>query len=414
MLCNIKMSKNPLIKRLGIFVFFIIIALVIYLFTRPCKSTKTGETEGLPTITEAGVDLVLNPVDKPDNVEEYSIFKTEYALGETTAKNIDVLLTWKNGPNFATVESLIFVHKNKSGTEVRDVVTTTTKIDSNTKYVLLFKGEDLTNEDIVGTNTIEMYYTTKDTTDITKLITVSFTVTQEHLDTTLNLDNVDTINIPVELSSTLTPSGDVIAEYTEYRISPFFTDPVYIRKTTSDDKSFHVMKNNAKQIIDGVDTFYIIKALGKEFISKDASGNNILHGDTKKFVSRDDIFGDIDIVNSSSIQISIVEVCSFAFPTGSSSVAIRTWFNTKQNKNSITKRCEDKAGACTSTDKFFISSDFEYTPVDCDIKCSSYPSSFKSLCRNMCKSTNSTYKDAGANAKKILQDKKYMDMCKIT
>ena len=286
-------------------------------------------------------------------------------------------------------------------------MTTTTKINSNTKYVLLFKGEDLTNEDIVGTNTIEIYYTTKDTTDITKLITVSFTVTQEHLDTTLNLDNADTINIPVELSSTLTPSGEAIATYTEYRISPFFTDPVYMR---FDDKSFHIMKNNEKQTIDGVDTFYIIKALGKEFISKDASGDNILHGETVKFVSKDDIFGDIDIVNSSSIQISIVEVCSF----DSSSVAISTWLNTKQNKNSIIKRCEDKAGACTSSDKFFTSSDFEYTPEDCDIKCSSYPTSFKNFCRNICKSTNSTIEDANANAKKLLQDKKYSEMCKIT
>jgi hypothetical protein len=402
--------KKQAILFSGALILIIIIALVIYLFTRPSKSIKTDETEDLPTITEAGVDLILNPADKPNEVEEYSIFTTEYAIGETTAKNIDVLLTWKNGPNFATVESLIFVHKNESGTEVREVVTTTTKINSNTKYVLLFKGEDLTNEDIVGTNTIEMYYTTKDTTDITKLITVSFIVTQEHLDTTLNLDNVDTINIPVELSSTLTPSGEAIATYTEYRISPFFTDPVYIRKTTFGDKSFHIMKNNEKQTIDGVDTFYIIKALGKEFISKDASGNNILHGGTRTFVSKDDIFSDIDIVNSSSIQISIVEVCSF----DSSSVAISTWLNTKQNKNSIIKRCEDKAGACTSSDKFFTSSDFEYTPEDCDIKCSSYPSSFKNFCRNICKSTNSTIEDANANAKKLLQDKKYSEICKIT
>jgi hypothetical protein len=404
-----KKTAPPLFSG-ALILLIIIIALVIYLFTRPSKSIKTDETEDLPTITEAGVDLVLNPADKPDNVEEYSIFTTEYAIGETTAKNIDILLAWKNGPNFAIVESLIFVHKNKSGIKVREVVTTTTKINSNTAYDLLFKGEDLTNEDIVGTNTIEIYYTTKDTTDITELNTVSFTITQEHLDTTLNLDNADTINIPVELSSTLTPSGEAIATYTEYRISPFFTDPVYIRKTTSGDKSFHIMKNNEKQTIDGVDTFYIIKALDKEFISKDASGQSILRGDTKKFVSKNDIFSDIDIVNSSSIQISIVEVCSF----DSSSSAIRAWLDTKQNKNSIIKRCEDKAGACTSSDKFFTSSDFEYTPEDCDIKCSSYPSFLKSYCLNPCKTTNSIMKDSSENIKKILQDKKYNEMCKIT
>ena len=302
MLCNIKMSKNPLIKRLGIFVFFIIIALVIYLFTRPSKSTKTGETEGLPTITEAGVDLVLNPVDKPDNVEEYSIFKTEYALGDASAKNIDIKLKWTNGPTFATVDSLFFVHQNQSGTKVRDDVTTTDNTESNASNELLFKGDDLTTEDIIGTNTIKIYY--NQISENNKLATVSFTITQEHLDTPFDLTSVKNITVPVQLASSQTASGDIISTYTNYYILPYFTDtPIYNRKVQGDaNNGFNIIKNGSKQSIDGVDKFYIVQALGKQFLSKDPSGNSLLRYD-KKFKNQNEIFGSMNAVVKSAISV---------------------------------------------------------------------------------------------------------------
>ena len=221
------MSKKPAIIGLGIFVVLVIIALIIYLFTRPSKST---ETEDLPTVKDTGIELVLNPVDKTDKVEEYSIFTTEYAIGETTAKNIDIKLTWTNGPTFASVESLIFVHK-ANGNSVRENVKTVDNIQSNETNELIFDGEQLTNENIVGDNTIDMYW--NEVKESNKLTTISFKITQEHLDTTLNLDNASTIDIPVQLSSSSIASGDVIAEYTKYRILPFFTDLVHIRKTSA-------------------------------------------------------------------------------------------------------------------------------------------------------------------------------------
>lgn len=296
------MSKNPLIKRLGIFVFFIIIALVIYLFTRPSKSIKTVEPEGLPTITEAGVDLVLNPANKPDNVEEYSIFKTEYALGDASAKNIDIKLKWTNGPTFATVDSLFFVHQNQSGTKVREDVTTTDNTESNASNELLFKGGDLTSEDIIGTNTIKIYYNQISTTNI--LATISFTITQEHLDTPFDLTSVKNITVPVQLSSSQTASGDVVSTYTNYYILPYFTDtPIYNRKVQGDaNNGFNIIKNGSKQIIDGVDKFYIVQALGKQFLSKDPSGNSLLRYD-KKFKNQNDIFGSMNAVVKSAISV---------------------------------------------------------------------------------------------------------------
>lgn len=296
------MSKNPLINRLGIFVFFIIIALVIYLFTRPSKSIKTGEPGGPPTITEAGVDLVLNPADKPDNVEEYSIFKTEYALGDASAKNIDIKLKWTNGPTFATVDSLFFVHQNQSGTKVRDDVTTTDNTESSASNELLFKGEDLTSEDIIGSNTIKIYY--NQISENNRLATVSFAITQEHLDTPFDLTSVKNITVPVQLSSSQTASGDIISTYTNYYILPYFTDtPIYNRKVQGDaNNGFNIIKNGSKQSIDGVDKFYIVQALGKQFLSKDPNGNTLLRYD-KKFKNQNEIFGSMNAVVKSAISV---------------------------------------------------------------------------------------------------------------
>ena len=343
------MKKTAPLLFSGAIIFLIIgISLFIYFFTRKSKTDETEETEetgDLPTVKDAGIELVLNPADTADKVEEYSIFTTEYAIGQTTAKNIDIKLTWTNGPTFASVSSLIFVHK-ANNKKVRDNIETIDNIDSNATNELILKGEQLTSEDIVGDNTIDMYWNKIDDTN-NKLITISFKITQEHLDTTLNLNNAIPIGIQVSLSSSSSqPSGDVIATYTKYRILPFFTDPVHIRKTSDNDGGFHVIKGDQKQSIDGVDTFYIVKALGKDFISKDVSGDNILNGYTKEFVSKNDIFGDVDIMNSSAITLEDGDVkCD-----GSDGISIRrnTWSG-----------CPNDCGFCRIYDT-------DYTAVSCN------------------------------------------------
>ena len=385
------MSKKPAIIGLGIFVALVIIALIIYLFTRPSKST---ETEDLPTVKDASVELALNPADKSDKVEEYSIFTTEYAIGETTAKNIDVILTWTNGPTFSGVKSLIFVHKNKNGDKVRDDVTTDYNIQSNETYELIFDGEKLTNENIVGVNTIDMYW--NEVKESNYLTTISFTIEQTHLDTTLNLDNAETIDIPVQLSSSSDSGGIVTSEYTRYTIKPFFTSAVYIRKISDTDKGFHVIKDNVKQEIDGVNKFYIVKALGKSFISKDASGNDILRGDTKKFASKNDIFGDVDIMDSSNIEINKVGECLFVRPE---SGGFLLWY-TQAKKAGFDARCAD---SCDSNDIYFKESDFDFTPRVCT----------GSWSQKLNCSVSNSVKGAQANsAKKEVKDLKYKDVCK--
>ena len=374
-------SNNSTFILEMILLIVITLVLVGYYFNKLLKKSKQPVEK--PTVIDADVDLILNPANAKQQVKEnYSIFnKTEYSIGETTAKNIDIKLTWTNGPTFAPVESLIFVHK-ANGNSVRENVKTVDNIDSNASNELIFKGEKLTNENIVGDNTIDMYWNEVNVSN--KLTTISFTVTEKHLDSTLNLDNSSTIDVPVQLSSSSTASGDVIAEYTKYIISPFFTDPVYIRKATSDvaDKSFHVIKDNEKQIIDGVDTFYIVQALDNYFISKDASGDNILtlNGVTKEFVSKNDIFGNIDSVTKSSIEVNIVqdgvETCLFEPPNFETEGVNDFLDNTE-----FSERCQRLTPQmCESELLFFENSDFGDN-TDYDIKDALENKEFKDICK---------------------------------
>jgi hypothetical protein len=167
---------------------------------------------------------------------------------------------------------------------------------------LLFKGEDLTSEDIIGSNTIKIYY--NQISENNRLVTVSFTITQEHLDTPFDLTSVKNITVPVQLSSGQTASGDVISTYTNYYILPYFTDtPISNRKVQGDaNNGFNIIKNGSKQSIDGVDKFYIVEGLGKQFLSKDPDGNSLLRYD-KKFKNQNVIFGSMNAVVKSAISV---------------------------------------------------------------------------------------------------------------
>ena len=283
---------------LMLFVFLIIIfAVVIYFLTRPEKeSEKEKETDESPTISGAGVELVLNPDEETDEVEKYMI--KEYAIGETTAKNIDVKLKWKNGPGFTSVEKLIFVQK-VNGTTVRADVTTTDNVSPNTEYEIVLLGKNLTSDNIVGENTIEMYWNTKGSSNL--LETIKFDIKDEHLDSTLDISQAQNITVATRLASGSTSTGSVITTYTKYHILPFFQEPVYIRKVGNDD-GFNIIKGGVKETIDGVEVFYIKKALGRTFLSKDTAGNSLMNVQGG-FVSQDELFKSDEKMDMSNISV---------------------------------------------------------------------------------------------------------------
>ena len=295
------MSKGLLLGggALMLCLLLIIFIAVIYFLTRPEKETeKEKETDETPTVSGAGVQLVLNPDEETDDdkVETYMI--KEYAIGETTAKNIDVKLTWKNGPGFTNVEKLIFVQK-VNGTTVRADVVTTDNVTPNTEYELILPGENLTSDNIVGENTIEMYWNTKVSGNL--LETIKFDIEDEHLDSTLDITQAQNITVATRLASGTTSSGAVITTYTKYHILPFFQEPVYIRKV-GDSDGFNIIKGGVKESLDGAEVFYIKKALGRTFLSKDTAGNSLMSVQGG-FVNKDELFKSDEQMDLSNISV---------------------------------------------------------------------------------------------------------------
>ena len=378
----------------------IILVLVGYYFNKLSKQSKQSKLK--PTVVDADVDLILNPANAKQQVKEnYSIFnKTEYSIGDTTAKNIDIKLTWTNGPTFTPVTKLYFRHLvNNSLVRSDTEITDNSYFESNKTNEYIFLGSTFTSEAVVGNNEIEMYW--NEIKEDNKLTTVEFTITQRDLDSTLDLAKSTTIPVPVQLSTSSTASGTVTSTYTRYTIKPFFNDPIRIGESGSNDNSFNIINDDGvNQFIDDVDKFYIVNAIGKFFLSKDPDGDYILSGDSNKFETKSVIFGNISSVNNSSIEVKVVQdKCLFKPPSFSSS-DVNNFL--QYNNETYNDRCEDAGiDECeNATNNFFESFDFDYTPYGCNPDLDS--------CKNALQGQSNYFN----NAKNILQNQKYSDMCK--
>lgn len=395
--------KNSITSILEmILLIVIVLVLVGYYFNKLSKQSKQSKQSKLkPTVVDADVDLILNPANAKQQVKEnYSIFnKTEYSIGTTTAKNIDIKLTWTNGPTFTPVTKLYFRHLvNSSAVRGDTEITDVSYFESNKTNEYIFLGSTFTSDAVVGDNEIEMYW--NEIHKNNKLTTVKFSITQRDLDSTLDLDNSETVSLPVQLSTSSTASGTVTSTYTRYTIQPFFNDPIRIGESGSNDNSFNIIDDNgANKSIDGVDKFYIVNALGKFFLSKDLYGEYILSGDTT-FKTKSVIFGNIDSVNNSSIEVKVVQDnCVFKPPSFSSS-AVNNFL--QYDNETYNDRCDDAGiNQCDATDNFFKSSDFNYTPyTTCD--------EGDTQCEDILNEQANYFN----NIKNALQFKKYSDMCK--
>ena len=375
----------------------IVLVLVGYYFNKLLKKSK--QTVEKPTVIDADVDLILNPANAKQQVKEnYSIFnKTEYSIGETTAKNIDIKLTWTNGPTFTPVTTLYFRHLVNNNTVREDtVITDKNYFKSNETNEYTFLGSSFTSEAVVGENHIEMYWNS--ISDNNKLTTVKFDITQRDLDSTLELSKSTTISVPVQLSTSENAFGTVTSTYTRYTIEPFFKDPVRISE--SDDNSFNIINDDGEeQYIDGVNKFYIVNALDRFFISRDPSGEYILSGHTNTFQTKMVIFGNIDSVTKSSIKLNIVqgvETCLFK-PPNFTTEGVNYFLG---NNGEFKERCQRVTleNCEKETAYFFEESDFAYTPYACT----------GSGCQEYLDEQANYYN----NIKNTLINKQYKDVCK--
>ena len=363
-------SNNSTFILEMILLIVITLVLVGYYFNKLLKKSKQPVEK--PTVIDADVDLILNPANAKQQVKEnYSIFnKTEYSIGETTAKNIDIKLTWTNGPTFSPVTKLYFRHLVKNDlvnnyVKVRDdtEITDENYFISNKTNEYTFLGSKFTtstSEAVVGENYIEMYWNSISGNN--KLTTVKFDITQRDLDSTLELSKSTTISVPVQLSTSKNAFGTVTSTYTRYTIEPFFKEPVRISESDSNDNSFNIINDDGvEQEIDGVKKFYIVNALDSFFISSDPSGNNILSGDTNTFQTKTVIFGNIESVTNSSIKLNNVqdgvETCLFE-PPNFEPEGVNDFLNDSLSK--FSKRCQSLTPKmCQNEEIFFKNDDFD-------------------------------------------------------
>jgi hypothetical protein len=313
------MNYSSFVKKykLSIIAAVVVAVVVVISITMVLRSRVTPvEVITKPTVVFRDAEKILKP--SVSIIENYQIFKAEYALGSSTSDNIDLKINWTNGGGFEIndVNSLIFKRKlkNREGDISPDMIIGDTggMLTDFADGTVLFKGIDLfTDENGVGDNMIHMYYTT-DKITVPQLIGVTepISVTQGDLDTTLNINEIIVMSVPVTTSGDGSVAGQISknSQYTLYTIksvSPGFTSNGLRLKVLDDDKRVQILNSDGTGRGDwagtGTDTFIFRKFMGSYMIikgnivgqggiqqvwMKGSNGNIISSGDTNVFNSQ--------------------------------------------------------------------------------------------------------------------------------
>ena len=206
-----------------VYVFLFITAVAIFYFKPAGINVNLGGAPVKPTIKFQDSDIVLNANDAGGVVGTLEFF-SEGNLG----KNIDIKINWKNGAGFkqSNVDAII-IKRNVGGSylNVSDGPDPTEMKLTDSKYFEDFSSNGVEilgkflsdDQNVVGDNEMEVFYTTVDDTTQKSLGTNTVKIDQNHLDTTVDLKEVEVISIPPT-------SGGVVAElaikeFTTYNIT---------------------------------------------------------------------------------------------------------------------------------------------------------------------------------------------------
>ena len=223
------LKKNPGMAIGGFLFIVALIAVIVFIANRGSKgSTGPGAAApSKPVIQFGDAQVILKP-DAAGTTSNYRMF--EYAEGApgtfsggVSPANIDLTVNWTNGAGFAKNKVIKLVLKRFIGTEQISEpieVTDTSAISDFGSGSETFLGADLSvNKTGVGRNIIKVYYVVDGSTDEVELATSSeIEITQAMLDTTVNLQSITTLTVPVTQGSTLTASITENPVFTKYSI----------------------------------------------------------------------------------------------------------------------------------------------------------------------------------------------------
>ena len=204
---NPEMAKTVAI--LGIFVLLVVIIVGISLTVYFTTKKSSEETPDKPEITLDSASKNLNPrgdgTDGDAMVDTSEGYRIEYSTGDDLGnESIDVKITWTTGMGYDAVSKLIFRREVGGKTVQEDIVYDSgTGIENNSNGEITFKGADLTDasESIIGTNKISVWYNT--VSEDTFLVDTGdqIKIEQSDIDTTLNLTEVQEVDIPITIAS---------------------------------------------------------------------------------------------------------------------------------------------------------------------------------------------------------------------
>ena len=252
------MKRNPGMTTATVLFIVALIAVIGWIVNRGTKGATGpgvfapwGETATKPVISFGDFIIILKPDAALSKTSGYKMF--EYATGAVSPANIDLTVTWTNGAGFTKNKVTSLVFRRFIGTsEISEPIEVTdiSKITDFGGGSVTFYGSDLTNDATgVGDNIIKVLYTIEGGTDEILLTSTSpIAITQEQLDTTVDLTTITSLIVPV------TTGSNLIGEITE---NPVFTKYTIKNKDNSwirDDMRMKVLNDGKIQFSDNSGT----------------------------------------------------------------------------------------------------------------------------------------------------------------
>ena len=313
-------KRNPEMAKaaavLGLFGLLVVIIIGIALVVYFSNKKDDEETSDKPEITLYGALKNLNPrgddTDDDATVDTSEGYKIEYATGEDSGnESIDLKISWTTGMGFDEVSKLIFT-REINNEEVQDniVYDSGPGINNNSSGEIIFKGTDLKDpsKSIIGVNKVSVYYNR--VSDDTFLVDTGdqIEIKQSDIDTTLNLTEVQEVNIPITIASD-SFKFEILGKETLYLVEEFHQ--CFKMKNLDDGKVqfIHLQTGNVDKLWGNTDAYRLKKykdgyMLGhpdynkKEvLVRKVLTKDDILWGEDEKRIDHNPKFKKINEMN---------------------------------------------------------------------------------------------------------------------